>query len=120
MSKGPQPPVHLTTATRAWWRGIVDEYQLESHHIKLLTAAATALDRAEQAREIIDREGLCVPTKEGGMKAHPAVAIEHNARLLFVKVLRELGLDVDENTRGPGRPPHSLLYSNGGRRVEEN
>lgn len=98
------PPEHLSHASRAWWASVVEEYELEPHHIELLTLAAEARDRAEQARLMIEREGMVVPTTAGGMKTHPAVAIEKNSRAAFAYLLRELDLDA-EPTAARSRPP---------------
>ena len=39
------------------------------------------------------------------MRPHPAIAIERDSRLAFVRIMRELGLnDTDKPRRGPGRP----------------
>jgi hypothetical protein len=71
----------------------------------VLEVAATAWDRAEQARETLLREELTVETKQG-RRAHPCVGIERDAKTIFMRALRELDLDAD----GPrvetySRPP---------------
>jgi hypothetical protein len=45
-------------------------------------------------REQLDREGLTVPGREGGIRPHPCINIEHNARLAVARLIRELDLDV--------------------------
>ena len=50
------------------------------------------------------RDGLTVTTADGGMKAHPAVAIERDARLAFARLVRELDLDAGAPSGG-SRPP---------------
>lgn len=109
----PRAPAHLAPATRAWWSSVLTEYALEQHHIRLLTLAGEAFDRATQARERIALDGLVVPTADGGLKAHPCVAIERDSRLAFARLLRELDLDCDvprETARLAPRPP--ALISN--------
>jgi phage terminase small subunit len=59
-----------------------------------LEICARAWDRAEEARAVVAREGLTVSTKEG-QKTHPAVNIERDAKLLFLRAMRELDLDAD-------------------------
>ncbi len=98
------PPKHLKAETRKWWSGVVREYQLEAHHVKLLTAAAETWDRYEEARETLRKEGSYYTDSRGNPRAHPAIAVERDARLAFARLLRELDLDVDP-PRAPSRPP---------------
>ena len=104
MSRKPPAPEHLRRETKAWWRSVVRDYLLEQHHLLLLQAACEALDRAAEAREILDKEGLTVPTSSGGLKQHPAAQIEFNSRLSFARILRELDLDTEPAPEGR-RPP---------------
>ena len=71
------------------------EYQLEPHHMRLLQAAAECWDRLQQARELLQRDGLVVEGREGGMRPHPAAAIETDSRTAFARLIRELDLDVE-------------------------
>jgi P27 family predicted phage terminase small subunit len=104
--KGPKPPKHLEATSRKWWAAVVASYVLEEHHVRLLTLAAEAWDRAQQARGIVTREGLTFIDKHGQPRAHPACAIERDSRIAFARLLRELDLDVEPpraTRRSPGR-----------------
>jgi P27 family predicted phage terminase small subunit len=93
-SKGlPKPPAHLSADAKKWWREVVETYELESQHLRLLALAAEAWDRCQQARRIVSKEGLVVRDRHGTPKRHPAALAEENARLAFVRVLRELDLE---------------------------
>jgi P27 family predicted phage terminase small subunit len=110
--KAIKAPAHLREPTRVWWRQVLKDYALESHHLRLLQAAGECWDRLQQARETLDRDGLVIEGREGGMRPHPCVAIERDARTGFARLLRELDLDVDPPSaarRAPG------LRSNSGR-----
>ena len=48
-------PSHLSKPTAAWFSQVLAEYELAPHHVRLLTLAAEAFDRAVDAREAIDR-----------------------------------------------------------------
>ncbi|MGH9320572.1 MAG: P27 family phage terminase small subunit [Vicinamibacteria bacterium] len=98
------PPSHLSADVRKWWSYVVSEYQLEAHHVRLLTAACGAWDRANEARRILAKEGIIVHDRWGQPKAHPAVAIERDSRIAFARLLRELGLD-DGPAELDTRPP---------------
>lgn len=104
MPTPPEPPPHLTPQTAEWWRTVLKDYELEGHHLRLLQSAAETWDRMQQAREMIDRDGLTVPTGDGGMKAHPCVAIERDTRLAFARLVRELDLDAGAPAER-SRPP---------------
>jgi P27 family predicted phage terminase small subunit len=90
---GPTAPKRLRAATRRWWTEVVRDYDLEPHHLRLLTLACEAWDRCQQAREILRRDGIVTTDRYGSPKAHPAVAIERDSRLAFARLLRELDLD---------------------------
>jgi phage terminase small subunit len=95
-------------STRRWWVSVVATYRLEEHHVRLLTLAGEAWDRAAQAREVLARDGIVVSDRYGAPKAHPAVAIERDARIAFARMVRELDLD--------GEPtPESRVPRIGGR-----
>ena len=97
-------PAHLRPPTRRWWESVVEEYELEPHHIRLLTLAAEAWDRTQQAREAIAESGLVYLDRFDQPRARPEVAIERDSRVAFARLLRELGLDLAGPDESP-RPP---------------
>jgi len=100
----PKAPTHLKAATATWWSEIVEQYELEAHHERLLTAAAEAWDRHEQARAILAKEGLTFQDRFDQPRGRPEIAVERDSRLGFARLLRELGLDI-EPPGEIGRPP---------------
>lgn len=104
----PKPPKHLKTATRRWWASIVEEYVLEPHHLRLLTAASEAWDRMLDARAALKRHGLTYEDRHGAPRPRPEVAIERDSRIAFARMLREVGLDRGES-RPAGLPANSHL-----------
>jgi hypothetical protein len=101
---GIKPPPHLRLATGEWFEAVAADYELEEHHLRLLTLAAEAWDRGQQAREILDREGLTYLDRFNAPRARPEVAIERDSRIAFARLVRELSLDV-EPPADPSRPP---------------
>ena len=96
------PPRHLRPASKTWWASVVKDYEgLQPHHLRLLTLAAESWDRVEQARKILNEEGLTVVGRFGP-KAHPLVAVEQNNKVLFARLVRELNLS---ETPDDSRPP---------------
>ena len=104
---------HLEPATRVWFQQIATDYSLESHHVRILLTAAEMWDRASAARESVQENGVMVMDRYGCLKANPACEIERSSKTLFLKSLRELGLDVEE----PTAPRQKPLSTNAGRRV---
>ncbi len=90
---GRVPPRHLSADAKRWWRQVLAEYELEDHHLRLLQLAAESWDRASEARRILATEGIMVTNRFGERRKHPAVSVEENARLAFVRCLRELDLE---------------------------
>lgn len=89
----PKAPPHLSRATKAWWRSVLEDYQLEPHHRHLLTLACEAWDRGQEARAVIDAEGIVYHDRFGAPRKHPAVSVEEQARIAFARLVRELDLD---------------------------
>ena len=113
----PPPPAHLSPSAQDWWRSCVDRYVLEEHHLRLLRLCCEAWDRAQEAREQLRREGLTVPTRDGGLRSHPCVAIERDARLAVARLVRELDLDVEMPASERIGPP--AIFSNRGRHARK-
>ena len=81
------------------------DFDLEEHHRHLLHLACEAWDRCQQARAILDADGVVFKDDRGNIRAHPAVAIEKDARTGFARLVRELDLDTEPPVPGRSRPP---------------
>lgn len=108
MARNPKLPGHLRPDTMKWARGILADFDLESHHYRQLIKVCESWDRSEEAREILAKDGLTVTDRYGTPKAHPCVGIERDSRTAFFRGLRELGLDAD--TPDAPRPPRTRDY----------
>ena len=100
----PKPPRELRPETKRWWRAVVAEYALAPHHVRLLTLAAGAWDRAQEATGELAKAGTYVNDRYGCLKLHPAIGVERDSKILFARLLRELDLDT-EPPRDSSRPP---------------
>jgi phage terminase small subunit len=100
--KTPTIPAHIKGPIRGWARQVMADFDLEPHHVLLLTKACEAHMRGDQARRQLDRDGLTVMGKQG-LRSHPCVAIERDSRLSFARLVRELALDA--NAPDDPRPP---------------
>ncbi len=97
-------PAHLSPPTAEWFDGVLEEFDLEPHHVRLLLLAAEAWDRGVQAREALKEHGVTYLDRFGAPHARPEIAIERDCRIAFARLVRELALDV-EAPADDNRPP---------------
>jgi P27 family predicted phage terminase small subunit len=90
-ANAPQPPSYLSAATRAWWRELVSTFQFEKHDMRTIEVAALAWDRLTEARKVIAKEGITIRTTKGCIQ-HPAVRVEHDSQLRYLRAVRDLNL----------------------------
>ena len=89
-------PEHLSLEARKWWCHVHEGWDLEEHHSMVLTSACEAFDRCNEAKAIIDEKGITYTDRFKQPKARPEVAVERDSRLQFVRLVRELGLDLEQ------------------------
>jgi phage terminase small subunit len=102
-------PAHLREPTRRWWASVAREYELEPHHLKLLTLLGETWDRLLSIRERISQDGEFVQNRMGELKAHPGLSAERMERVIFSRLLRELDLDAEPPPE-PARPSRLRRY----------
>jgi phage terminase small subunit len=110
MNQTIKPPTHLEPATRIWFSQVVADYNLEPHHLKLLTLAGESWDRGCEARKALAKHGLTFTDRFGAPRGRPEIAVERDSRIAFARLCREL--DLDENTTPPVTPRPPALNSN--------
>jgi phage terminase small subunit len=93
---------------RAWWVELVAEHQFETHQLLVLQAACQAWDRMEAARGELAKHGLSYTDAKGMIRARPEASIEQQARIAFLRAVRELNLQV-EPPKGSGLSPPALF-----------
>ena len=92
-------PMHLSGEMRKFWKLVNDDYDLERSALLVLKTACEAHDRAQEARRVIAVEGMIVNNRR-----HAATDVEAQSQSLFLRAMRQLGLDIEQP--GPvGRPP---------------
>lgn len=89
----PKAPEGLTPATAEWWLSVAQEWDLERHHLRLLTLAAQAWDEVQAAQAVIATRGAVYEDRWGQPKARPEVALVRDGRIAFARLVRELDLD---------------------------
>src|SRR5688572_21343919 len=103
-------PDHLREPTRAWWESVMRDYVLEPHHVRLLTLAGEAWDRACESREALAKHGLTFIDRYDQPRLRPEFQAERDSRTSFCRCLRELGLDVAPPEGA--RPPAAAANAN--------
>ena len=90
-----QAPRHLSKQTAKLYRRLVTDYRLddEAHALEVLRLACEAIDRCDEAREAIAKDGPFIEDRFGQLRCHPGVQVERDSRLAALRALRELSLD---------------------------
>ena len=97
-------PKNLKKTGRRFFRKVQREYIFEeTHDIERLAQAASCLDEIVLAEKILETDGRFFTTKSGIVREHPALKAIRDFRTLFVRIIRELGLDIE--TKDAPRQP---------------
>jgi hypothetical protein len=110
----PEAPKSLSDRCRALWDSLTTGFEFEVAELETLRLGLEALDRAEQARLAVEAEGAYYVDRYSQPRAHPAIAVEHQSRLDWLKVVRELALT--EAVDAPAPKPIAGRYVQGPRR----
>jgi len=104
MTDRPKPPAHLSRRAKAIWRDLVAEYTFAAHELTLLRAACETVDRLEEARALIARDGLVVAGYRGQPRPNPMLAVERDCRIALARLWRELAMRDPDESRPPRIP----------------
>ena len=100
-----QPPRKLKERGKRFWKLVMVEFELSDSDQVVLVSACEMLDRAEAARKLIEKDGMTIKDRFGQTKPHPCVEVERQSHLAFVRIRRELGLDVEPPDSRPATYP---------------
>lgn len=82
-------PKGLTPEARTFYKKIAGRYDLNNAGLELLKVACFTLQRWREAKDTLDKAGLIV---QGNIpRVHPACKVEHDCRLSFCRMMKELG-----------------------------
>lgn len=103
MTTTPKAPTGLSKRSRDLWVAVLHDYDLGPAELEVLRGALVSLDRADEAADVLKVDGLSAPDRYGSPKAHPLLDVEQRCRTAFRQSVRQLGLEVEDDT---GRAPH--------------
>lgn len=90
------PPDHLSPMAADIWREVVAVYLVDIEGLPMLEKALTQYDRARQARQEIEANGLTWTNPDSGaVHVNPAVKVERDAIKAFRLAWKELDLDIE-------------------------
>ena len=94
-----KPPSFLKERGRKFFKEVIGEFVFENaHEIELLGSAGGELDSQVESQRAIDADGYYIQNRYGKKVEHPAVKSLRDSRTLFMRLVREMGLDL---TTGP-------------------
>ena len=106
MKESPKAPENLKEAGKAFWEKVHGDFILEhGHDLTRLEQACACLDTISDAEAVVREQGLFQTDRYGQVKPHCALNVIRDNRILFLRAVRELGLDLIEapDSRLPGR-----------------
>jgi phage terminase small subunit len=101
LTRNPKPKFLSAKAMRHWNR-ISAEYELTPDAAMILETGLENWDMAQDARALLRKEGLVLNGRR-----HPAIEIQKLGDMIFLRSMRELGLNISD-PGDVGRPPDAL------------
>jgi len=96
MTEQNPPPAHLSRRSKQFWRAVTGRYALDIEHLEVLRRALEASDRADEAGDLLRREGITTVDRYGQAKPHPATSVELHNRAAFLRFIEALRLGEGE------------------------
>jgi phage terminase small subunit len=88
-----EPPQHLSARAQSLWHAVVPSRARSPERLALLQVALESLDRADQARLAVEKNGMTTTTKTtGAVHLHPLLRVEREARQQFSRLWEQLNL----------------------------
>ena len=99
------PPLKISpTRVGSGGKNCLRSRALDDPGMMILANALEALDRMREARALLREDGLVVRDRFGQSRPHPAAGIERDAKGIFLRNMKALGLDLEPVNARPGRP----------------
>jgi phage terminase small subunit len=102
----PTAPRSLKATGKALWVTVVTDLELEPYQLATLRLACECLDRIDAARLAIQEHGLVIAGRFG-LKSNPACDLETKNKVVYARLMREIGLDALEMDAARPKPLYS-------------
>jgi len=103
MTKAKTPP-KLKKKGAKFYTKVLQDYELvDVHDLERLQMAGKCLDEVAEIEERVKTDGMFMVNRYGATVEHPGCKMIRDLRMLFVKIIRELGLDLE--MAADSRPP---------------
>jgi len=90
-------PSGLKKQGQAFWKKINSETIFEdSYDIERLLMAAKTLDEISIAEVAMKKTGMFIKDRYGSLREHPACKTIRDNKIIFCRIIRELGLDIEQ------------------------
>lgn len=107
MPEKPETPPGLKERGTEFWSQVLSEFILDkAHDLERLSLAAKCLDELAADEATVAAQGrFFTNSKTGQIREHPASKAIRENKVLFARLVRELGLDLEtaQESRIPGR-----------------
>ena len=104
MKKLKKAPSGLGVKGKSFWHRVTSDFEFsEAHDLERLRLACQTLDDLEEAERSIRAEGRYLKNRFGELRENPALKTVRDSRVVFCRIIRELGLDIEGAPES--RPP---------------
>lgn len=102
--KIPKAPNGLQSHGKRFFKKVLSEYVLtESHDLERLYLGCRCLDEIAEDEKVVKAEGRFIEDRFKQKREHPAAKSIRDNKIIFLRIVRELGLDISSPT--DSRPP---------------
>lgn len=92
-------PQYVSKPGRAWLKKVSALFNFGKAEEDLLLIAATCLDRLDEIRQAVEKDGLTVLDRFDQSKAHPLLSVERDNRLTFSRICNQLRIIDDGSVK---------------------
>jgi phage terminase small subunit len=91
----PRPPIALNSRATALYGDVLSGWDLDAASREVLRLACEAVTRADEAAEIVSKEGQVFRDRWGQVRPHPAAMLERDHRQAASRMLQQLGVSLE-------------------------